>query len=109
LRGCLRRGDKHLRLGEACGDAALVNDRLRDYWSKAAIRSLVKRDIIGEKLTIAVTKVIKHYDNFIVTADIDGILTSAVFRTFGASPRCTRCRRISVAAAIDSCRARARD
>lgn len=53
-------------------DDALVNDQLRDYWGKAAIRRWAERDIIGERLTIAVTKVVKHDDNFIVTANIDG-------------------------------------
>jgi hypothetical protein len=31
-----------------------------------------KRDIIGERLTMNVTKVISHYGNFIVTANVDG-------------------------------------
>jgi ketosteroid isomerase-like protein len=53
-------------------DDALVNDQLRDYWGKAAIRDWAEREIIGERMTIAVTEVMKHYDNFIVTADIDG-------------------------------------
>ena len=53
-------------------DDALVNDQLRDYLGKAAIRGWAERDIIGERLTIAVTEVVKHYDNFIVTANIDG-------------------------------------
>jgi hypothetical protein len=53
------------------GDA-LVNDQLRDYWGKAAIRDWAERDVIGEKLTIAVTKIVRHYGNFIVTADVDG-------------------------------------
>jgi hypothetical protein len=53
-------------------DDALVNDQLRDYWGKAAIRGWAERDIIGERLTIAATEVVKHYDNLIVTADIDG-------------------------------------
>jgi len=53
-------------------DDALVNDQLRDYWGKASVRSWLERDIIGEGLTITVTKVVKHYDNFIVTANIDG-------------------------------------
>jgi ketosteroid isomerase-like protein len=53
-------------------DDALVNDQLRDYWGKPAIRNWAERDIIGERLTIAVTKVVTHYDNFIVTADVDG-------------------------------------
>jgi hypothetical protein len=60
------------RLMVTFADDALVNDQLRDYWGKAAIRRWAERDIIGEGLTIAVTKVVNHYDNFIVTADIDG-------------------------------------
>jgi hypothetical protein len=60
------------RLMVTFADDALVNDQLRDYWGKAAIRRWAERDIIGERLTIAVTKVVRHYDNFIVTADIDG-------------------------------------
>ena len=60
------------RLMVTFADDALVNDQLRDYWGKAAIRGWAERDVIGEKLTVAVTRVVKHYDNFIVTADIDG-------------------------------------
>src|SRR6201998_1376335 len=60
------------RLTVTFADDALVNDQLRDYWGKAAIRDWAERDIIGERLTIAVTRVARHYDNFIVTADIDG-------------------------------------
>jgi hypothetical protein len=60
------------RVMVAFADDALVNDQLRDYWGKAAIRDWAERDIIGERLTIAVTKVVRHYDNFIVTADVDG-------------------------------------
>jgi hypothetical protein len=60
------------RLMVTFADDALVNDQLRDHWGKAAIRRWAERDVIGEKLTIAVTRVVKHYDNFIVTADIDG-------------------------------------
>jgi hypothetical protein len=51
---------------------ALVNDQLRDYWGKSAIREWAKRDIIGEGLTMNVTKVINHHGNFIVTANVDG-------------------------------------
>jgi hypothetical protein len=60
------------RLLVTFADDALVNDQLRDYWGKAAIRDWAERDIIGERLTIAVTKVVRHYDNVVVTADIDG-------------------------------------
>lgn len=53
-------------------DDALVNDQLLDYWGKAAIRRWAERDIIGERLTIAVTRVVEHYDSFVVTGEIDG-------------------------------------
>jgi hypothetical protein len=60
------------RLLATFAEDALVNDQLRDYWGKPAIREWAKRDIIGERLTMNVTKVINHYDNFIVTANVDG-------------------------------------
>jgi hypothetical protein len=53
-------------------DDALVNDQLRDYWGKRAIREWAARDIIGERLTMRVVKVVEHYGHFIVTANIDG-------------------------------------
>ena len=53
-------------------DDALVNDQLRDYWGKAAIRSWAERDIIGERLTITVTKIVNNHGNFVVTANVDG-------------------------------------
>ena len=53
-------------------DDALVNDQLRDYWGKPAIREWAARDIIGQGLTMNVTTVIEHYENFIVTANIVG-------------------------------------
>jgi hypothetical protein len=60
------------RLLATFADDALVNDQLRDYWGKAAIRDWAERDIIGDRLTIAITKIVSHYGNFIVTADVDG-------------------------------------
>jgi hypothetical protein len=51
---------------------ALVNDQLRDYWGKPAIREWARHDIVGERLTMNVTNLIKHYANFIATANIDG-------------------------------------
>jgi hypothetical protein len=60
------------RLLATFAEDALVNDQLRDYWGKLAITEWAKRDIIGVKLTMNVTKVINHYGNFIVTANVDG-------------------------------------
>jgi hypothetical protein len=60
------------RLLGVFADDALVNDQLRDYWGKPAIREWAARDIIGESLTIDVTTVVEHHGNFIVTANVDG-------------------------------------
>src|ERR1700734_2516537 len=54
-------------------DDALVNDQLQDYWGKTAIAAWAARDIIGEKMTIAVTNVVHHYGHSIVTAYVDGL------------------------------------
>jgi hypothetical protein len=53
-------------------DDALVNDQLRDYWGKPAIRQWAAQDIVAQSLTMEVTNVIKHYGNFIVTANVRG-------------------------------------
>ena len=60
------------RLMSIFAEDALVNDQLRDYWGKPAITEWATRDIVGERLTMNVVKVINHYGNFIVTANVDG-------------------------------------
>jgi hypothetical protein len=60
------------RLVSTFGDDALVNDQLRDYWGKPAIREWAGRDIIGKGLTMDVTTIVEHYGNFIVTANVRG-------------------------------------
>src|SRR6267142_2672948 len=53
-------------------DDALVNDQLRDHWGKPAIREWAIREVIGDRLTIYVVKVVEHYGHAIVTAHVDG-------------------------------------
>jgi hypothetical protein len=60
------------RLVGTFAEDALVNDQLRDYWGRPAIRDWAQRDIIGERLTIKVVKAINHYGNSILTANVDG-------------------------------------
>jgi ketosteroid isomerase-like protein len=60
------------RLVATFAEDALVNDQLRDYWGRPAIREWAERDIIGERLTMNVLKVISHYGNAILTANVDG-------------------------------------
>jgi hypothetical protein len=45
---------------------------LGDHWGKSAIREWAARDIIGERLTMHVVKIMQHYGHFILTANIDG-------------------------------------
>jgi hypothetical protein len=60
------------RLLATFADDALVNDQLRDYWGKPAIREWAARDIIGQRLKMDVTNAIGHYGNFIITANVSG-------------------------------------
>jgi hypothetical protein len=60
------------KLLELFSDDALVNDQLRDYWGKQAIRGWAERDIVGQSLTMDVTTAIEHYGNCIVTANVRG-------------------------------------
>lgn len=60
------------RLVATFAEDALVNDQLRDYWGRPAIREWAKRDIIGQRLTMNAIKVINHYGNSILTANVDG-------------------------------------
>ncbi len=61
------------RLLTTFADDALVNDQLRDYSGREAIKEWAARDIIGQGLTMEVTSAIEHYGNLIVTANVDGI------------------------------------
>jgi hypothetical protein len=60
------------RLVATFADDALVNDQLCDYWGKPAISEWAQHDIIGENMKMEVTKVVKHYGNYIIEANVDG-------------------------------------
>jgi len=53
-------------------EGALVNDQLRDYWGLDAIKAWAEREIIGDKVTMKVVKVVGHFGDTIVTAHVDG-------------------------------------
>ncbi len=48
-------------------DDALVNDQLRDHWGKQAIKEWAARDIIGERLTMQVVKIVEHYGHSMIS------------------------------------------
>jgi hypothetical protein len=59
-------------MNDARVDDALLNDQLRDYWGKQAIREWAARDIIVQSLTMNVTSAIENYGNVVITANING-------------------------------------
>jgi hypothetical protein len=71
------------RRGQAAGPRRVVTSS-RAPSSRAS--EWTKRDIIGESLTMNATKVINHYGNFIVTANIDGTMISAAYLIRWCSP-----------------------
>jgi hypothetical protein len=69
------RATNHFNLNaliETFADDALVNDQLRDYWGKAAIREWAATEIVGGRITMAVVNIVVHYRTIIVTANVDG-------------------------------------
>jgi len=53
-------------------DDALVNDAHREFWGSDAIRRWVKKELVGDHVTIEVTEVIEHYGDTIVRGRYDG-------------------------------------
>jgi hypothetical protein len=53
-------------------DDALVNDVQREFFGKTAIGKWVQREIVTPRVTITVIDIREHYDDYIVTAIIDG-------------------------------------
>ena len=51
---------------------ALVNDNRRNFWATNAIKAWADKEIIGDRVTMEVRQVIHHYNDWIVTAKIDG-------------------------------------
>ena len=53
-------------------DDALVNDVHREFWGREAIRRWAARELVGDRVTIAVTEVLHHYGDTIVRSRYDG-------------------------------------
>ena len=53
-------------------DDALVNDTHREFWGREAIRRWVARELVGDRVTIAVTEVLGHHGGTIVRGRYDG-------------------------------------
>jgi ketosteroid isomerase-like protein len=53
-------------------DDALVNDSHREFWGLEAIRRWVARELVGDRVTMAVTEVLDHHGDTIVRGRYDG-------------------------------------
>jgi hypothetical protein len=62
------------------GDA-LVNDVHREFWGREAIRGWVVRELVGDRVTIAVTEVLDHHGDTIVRGRYDGNYDRRTCRT----------------------------
>ncbi len=56
----------------AFAEDALVNDIQRNFWGAGAIRRFIDKEIVGAKVTMDVVGVRRHYDTWIVDAQLDG-------------------------------------
>jgi hypothetical protein len=54
------------------GERAMVNDQLREYWGKPSIKEWAARDVIGQALTMRVTKIATNGDHTLVEAHVNG-------------------------------------
>jgi ketosteroid isomerase-like protein len=59
-------------LTETFAEDALVNDHREEFSGRAAIRDWAQREIIGDSVTMYVTKVVRRGDSVAVTACLDG-------------------------------------
>ena len=53
-------------------DDALVNDAHREFWGTDAIRRWVKKEMVGDHVSIDVTEVIDHHGDTIVRGRYEG-------------------------------------
>jgi hypothetical protein len=53
-------------------DDALVNDAHREFWGVEAVRRWVAREMVGDRVRIAVTEVLDHHGDTIVRGRYDG-------------------------------------
>jgi hypothetical protein len=51
---------------------AFVNDNHREFWGKEAIRKFAAKELVGDKVTMAVTNVRHHHGMVVVAAKFDG-------------------------------------
>ena len=51
---------------------ALVNDVHREFWGREAIRRWVAREIVGDRVTVAVTEVLDNHGDTITRGRYDG-------------------------------------
>ena len=51
---------------------ALVNDARREFWGHDAIRAWAAKELVGDRISMAVSEILDHDDQPIVRANYDG-------------------------------------
>lgn len=57
---------------ESFADGALVNDELQEHWDREAIAGWVRRQVVAQRLSIDVCRVVRNGDHTVVAANVDG-------------------------------------
>ena len=57
---------------ESFADRALVNDELQEHWDRDAIADWANRQVVAQRLSIDVCRIVRNGDHTAVTAKVDG-------------------------------------
>jgi hypothetical protein len=60
------------RLVDLFAEDAHVNDQLRDFWGKVAIGNWIRREIVGERLSMDVLLARRHFGDVMLSANVSG-------------------------------------
>jgi hypothetical protein len=74
IKGFIRATNNHESYGfiRCFAADAWVNDIQRNFIGEDAIRAWADKEIIGDRVTMEARQVIHHYDDWVVTARVDG-------------------------------------
>ena len=65
-------GGQYEALLETFAERALVNDQLKEHWGRTAIAAWASSEVVGQGLTMRVTRAVTQYGQTAVTAILDG-------------------------------------
>jgi hypothetical protein len=57
---------------ESFAGRALVNDELQEHWNREGITDWARRQVVAQRLSIDVRRIVRNGDHTAVTAEVDG-------------------------------------